>query len=180
MAAIAGRGEVMRLVGNDEVEAHRFDRRQHVRTLHQIDRCDHDRVSRPRVDPLRPVADANCNGGVVQHRGDDAESIPQLGCPRLAQSGGAEDQRAVDQTARAQLAEGSARPGWSCPGRRRAQQHARCAAQDGQRGLQSIGEQLQVGVGRRPHAKDRALAGNRTQRRPQDGVPLSRQRRGIR
>ena len=103
VVALRVRRHTVRFVHDHDVPAARERRRQHLRTLHVVDRCDRDRHGRPRVDAHGQLRRAASGLAHVDERGVDAESVAELPGPLLAQTGRGENEHAIRGASRHEL-----------------------------------------------------------------------------
>ena len=90
-------------VHDHDVPAAGERRRQHLRTLHVVDRRDRDRHGRPRVDADGELGRAASGPAHVDERGVDAESVVELPGPLFAQTGRGENEHAIRGATRHEL-----------------------------------------------------------------------------
>ena len=102
------RRDTVRFVDDHDVPAAGERRRQNLRTLHVVDRCDRDRHGRPGVDAHGQLRRAASGLAHVDDRGVDAESVAKLPGPLLEQAGRRENQDAVHGASRHELGDDQA------------------------------------------------------------------------
>jgi hypothetical protein len=99
----------MRFVDNHQVEWGGGNRRPHLGALHEVDGGDDDGVAGPGIDVRRRQPRFAGERQLIENRRRKRESLPELGRPGMAESGGRQDQRAIGQAAGAKLRQDQSR-----------------------------------------------------------------------
>ena len=161
----------MGFVGDEQVDRGGLHRREHLRPLDEVDRGDHHWMHAPWIDAGAEGWERERHGGLVQDEGRNAEAVAEFRDPNVAESGGAQDQRAFGESPSAQLREDQRGLDGLAQANRIGEEDAGGAAQHRERGFELVAEQIEGGVGSGPQAERRPGVSCRAERAAKNGAP---------
>ena len=147
--AIAPARHGVRFIDDERIPHDRLERARHFRPLDEVERDDADALELPRIRAARQPCHVARERGGVHERRVETEPMLELGDPLVAQARRRQHERATRQPARRQLRQDQARLDRLAEAHVVGQQHARREpADDGERRLELVREQIHAGAGR--------------------------------